>query len=459
MKQPIQHYIFELLQHHDCVIITGLGGFILNPRQAHINPINYQIHPPSKIISFNKHLSQNDGLLANYLTQVENIGYDEACLQILKFTRKVKLKLESGESVLFNNIGEIHYNQSKQIEFKSDTSFNFKKDSYGFNHFQLYKIHNENTINMRGLVSAAAIIIILISLSIFSLSSDSFDNMVMFNLHPSKTTPNYSPRELIINTDSLGKETPGIYNVQVSQIDFDLYKINGTNYHIATKKCFKLGFARDVQLKIWKSKKNRIERQLCFLNVSETEYDDCYKVINVYNEITSDSKKVMVLTKKGRMKEAVLVLEESYIDPYIIANSNPETKTDNTLTNLEDSVSDKNIGERFISAIQSVTEKTPPPPKLGNVATKKIAINNNLENNKKTKNVFIIVGSFSSVQNAKALSKQLKRRGFLNADIVGTNETGLIRVCADSFYTEEEAHLVLANIKNSLSSAWVLNAN
>jgi len=280
----------------------------------------------------------------------------------------------------------------------------------------------------------------------------------MFNLHSSKITPNYSPRELIINTDSLGKETPGIYNVQVSQIDFDLYKINGTNYHIATKKCFKLGFARDVQLKIWKNKKNRIERQLCFLNVAETEYDDCYRVINVYNEITSDSEKVMVLTKKGRMREAVLVLEESYIDPYIIANSSPETNIDNTLTELQDSVSDKNIGERFISAIQSVTEKTP-PPKPAHAGTTTIAINNNPENNKKTKNVFIIVGSFSSIENAKALSKQLQRRGFPNADIVGTNETGLIRVCADSFYTEEEAHLVLANIKHSLSSAWVLNAN
>ena len=35
--------------------------------------------------------------------------------------------------------------------------------------------------------------------------------------------------------------------------------------------------------------------------------------------MTSNSKKIMVLMKNGRMKEALLVLEESYIDPYVIA--------------------------------------------------------------------------------------------------------------------------------------------
>ena len=72
--------------------------------------------------------------------------------------------------------------------------------------------------------------------------------------------------------------------------------------------------------------------------------------------------------------------------------------------------------------------------------------------------VFILSScSFSDEKNAKALSKQLYNRGFSNAKIIGENENGLIRVAADSFYTEEEAHLVLENIKKQLSSAWVLN--
>ena len=63
------------------------------------------------------------------------------------------------------------------------------------------------------------------------------------------------------------------------------------------------------------------------------------------------------------------------------------------------------------------------------------------------------------VTNAEALSKQLNNRGFPNAGIIGKNENGLIRVAVDSFYTEDEAHVVLNDIKKQLSSAWVLNQN
>ena len=459
MKLSIQKHVFELLKHHDCVIITGLGGFILNHRPAYINEITNKIHPPSKNISFNKNLSNNDGLLANYVANIEDISYDEACLEIMKFSRKAKLKLDKGETILFENIGELSQNTSKNIEFTINTLFNFNTHSYGLTGFQISEIQTKETNSVKKFISAAAVIILLLSISTFSLLQNSTNNLLVFNLSPINTN-NYSPREAPIPQDSLGVETPGIYNVYVSQVDFDLYKINGTNYHIATKKCFKLGFGRDVQIKIWRDHKDRIQRQVCFLNVSETEYDDCYKITNVYNELTSQAEKVMVLTKRGKMKEAILVLEETYIDPYVIANSSPE---DNALkqhnTKTKDSLSIKDIGGRFKDALQTLATPTEnrehvQPPTLD---VKNVTISN--ENNTPKKNVYIIVGSFSDEKNAKALSKQLYNRGFNNAKIIGQNENGLIRVAADSFYTEEEAHLVLENIKKQLSSAWVLNTN
>jgi len=458
MKLSLQKHVFELLKHHDCVIITGLGGFILNHRPAYINEITNKIYPPSKTISFNKNLSNNDGLLANYIANTENISYDEACLEIMKFSRKAKLKLEKGNTILFENIGELHQNTSKNIEFTINTLFNFNTHSYGLTSFQIDEVKSKTTNSMRRFISVAAVIILLLSISIFSLLQNSTDNMLVFNLSPINKN-NYNPREMPITQDSLGTETPGIYNVYVSQVDFDLYKINGTNYHIETKKCFKLGFGRDVQIKIWRDQKDRIQRQVCFLNVSETEYDDCYKINNVYNEITSQSEKIMVLTKRGKMKEAVLVLEETYIDPYVIANSSPDNNTTTNNTTTQDSLSIKNIGNRFMDAIQTLgtPADNKEPAHSQNVDIQNINISN--ETNTLTKNVYIIVGSFSDKKNANALSKQLYNRGFNNAKIIGKNENGLIRVAADSFYTEEEAHLVLGDIKKQLSSAWVLNKN
>ena len=91
MNLPIDKHVVELLKHYDCVIITGLGGFILNRRESYINPITNEIYPPSKTVAFNKNLVHNDGLLANYLCESEGISYNEASVEILKFSRKTKL--------------------------------------------------------------------------------------------------------------------------------------------------------------------------------------------------------------------------------------------------------------------------------------------------------------------------------------------------------------------------------
>lgn len=447
MEKPIKKHIFELLKHHDCVIITGLGGFILNRKPAYVNHITNTIYPPSKSISFNSSLIQNDGLLAQYIARKEKISYEEACLEIMKFSRKTKLKLQKKKDVVFDNIGFIQNNNSNKIEFTPNHEFNFDPHSYGLKSFQIRKIDADGKQHTQSFSSVAAAIILLLFISVFSLTSNSIQHLTLFNLNPIKTN-NYHPRsDAITDEDSLGRETPGIYNVKVSQVDFDLYKINGTDYHVATKKCFKLGFARDVQIKIWQDEKNRTQRQLCFLNMTETEYDDCYKITNVYNELTSSSDKVMVLTKRGRMKEAMLVLEETYIDPYVIANSTPDD-----LSNTETELESENIGERFMNAIQSLN--TPQNQNDDNSI-----IIQSIETPTITKNIHIIVGSFSEIKNAKAYSTQLINRGFPNTSIIGQNENGLIRVSVDSFYTEEEADLVLSNIRKKLSSAWVLNSN
>ena len=173
--------------------------------------------------------------------------------------------------------------------------------------------------------------------------------------------------------------------------------------------------------------------------------------------MSSGSNKIMVMLKNGRMKEAVFVFEETHIDPYVIANSSPDKELN---SNDEDSLSFKDIPNRFMTAIKSISE----PAESNDIKL------NNRENpvieeqvveklEREIKNIYIIVGSFSDEKNAQALTKQLKKRGFKNAEIIGKNERGLTRVSVSSFYTQEEAEIELINIKAKLSSAWVLNSN
>ena len=439
MKKTFSYYIFNLLKHNDCVIITGFGGFILNEKSAFYNELTKTAHPPSKVISFNQRLTQNDGLLANYIAKCENISYNEACVEILKYSRKIKIKLSRNKSISLPNIGDFYLNELEKIEFKANNEFNFNKDSFGLRTFQINKIKRKSNKKLNK-YAAAAVILVCIGLSFFSINNNITDEIHLFNLNP-VSKKFYHPR-FESNLKELGKETPGIYNVQVSQVDFDLYKINGTNYHLSTKKCFKLGFGRDVQIKIWLDEKDRVQRQLCFLNVSETEYDDCYKVLKVYNQIVSKSDKIVVLTKRGKMREVDLVLEESYIDPYVIANSSQDIEEEEII-NFND-----NIGKRFVDAIQSVS--SPNKVKINEPET--LITKNN-------RNVFIIVGSFSELNNAHALSKQLKNRGFPNTKVIEKSLNGLFRVSVDDFYTEDEAKIAIEQIKKQISSAWILNEN
>ena len=63
--------ISELLYQFDCVIIPDFGGFVANYAGAKIQPIQNTFTPPSKQISFNRNLTSNDGLLANFYSGVE----------------------------------------------------------------------------------------------------------------------------------------------------------------------------------------------------------------------------------------------------------------------------------------------------------------------------------------------------------------------------------------------------
>ena len=67
----LDHYISDLLEDHDCVIIPDFGGFIGNYASARINPVNHRIDPPFRKITFNKLLVHNDGLLAAYIAKKE----------------------------------------------------------------------------------------------------------------------------------------------------------------------------------------------------------------------------------------------------------------------------------------------------------------------------------------------------------------------------------------------------
>ena len=82
----IDKYIKELLLENETVIIPGFGAFISTYKPAEINKENDTIKPPSKEISFNQNIRNNDGLLVGHVADAQGISHFDALKEIEKET-------------------------------------------------------------------------------------------------------------------------------------------------------------------------------------------------------------------------------------------------------------------------------------------------------------------------------------------------------------------------------------
>jgi cell division septation protein DedD len=131
----IERYIPALLVEHDCVIVPGFGGFIGNYRPARINPVNHTFHPPSKSVLFNVSLKQNDGLLANRISQSENISFLESLRAITRMTESWNRILGEGQAVEIPVVGMIRRDDEGNLQFEQERDANFLADAYGLTAF------------------------------------------------------------------------------------------------------------------------------------------------------------------------------------------------------------------------------------------------------------------------------------------------------------------------------------
>jgi hypothetical protein len=130
MVRPDQ-YICELLFTNDCVIIPGLGGFVSNTRSTFLNPSQHTFTPPSKKVAFNSSLRTNDGLLAHYISQEENITYHEANEVIIAYVDDVFRKLALGEQISIEEVGTLSMDMEKHLQFEPETNSNFLLTTFG----------------------------------------------------------------------------------------------------------------------------------------------------------------------------------------------------------------------------------------------------------------------------------------------------------------------------------------
>ena len=62
----LEQAIKELIYTNDCVTIPNFGSFIANKFPSFYSKEESKFYPPSRRITFNSKIQNNDGLLANF---------------------------------------------------------------------------------------------------------------------------------------------------------------------------------------------------------------------------------------------------------------------------------------------------------------------------------------------------------------------------------------------------------
>lgn len=154
MENPVNvaHYVSELLFRHDCVVVPGFGAFVSTYAPAKVHPAQHTFTPPSKQIVFNKHLQQNDGLLAQTIASAVPCAFDEAMNGIGVFVNELNANLKSGKKVELHNLGILSLDPEKNICFEPFPEINFLVDSFGLASFQSMPILREGVAEKRKVV-------------------------------------------------------------------------------------------------------------------------------------------------------------------------------------------------------------------------------------------------------------------------------------------------------------------
>lgn len=127
----LETYISDLLYRYECVTVPEFGAFLTQRMSATINNSTNTFYPPKKRVSFNEQIQKNDGLLAHYIADVEKIPFEVATEKIKKRVKFLKSLLTQGETITFNNIGEIVFNREGKIVFEPSYHLNYLTDSFG----------------------------------------------------------------------------------------------------------------------------------------------------------------------------------------------------------------------------------------------------------------------------------------------------------------------------------------
>ena len=137
----LKQYIKELLFKYECVTVPNFGAFLTRSAGVFIQHESGLFCPPKKEVSFNGLLKSNDGILAQYMAEKENLSFELSLRKIEKEVTIWRQRLNT-QQLFFPGIGEMRLSDQKKIRFYPDSKVNFELSSYGLSNFYRKPLKN-----------------------------------------------------------------------------------------------------------------------------------------------------------------------------------------------------------------------------------------------------------------------------------------------------------------------------
>jgi len=139
----LESYISDLLYRYECVTVPEFGAFLTQRVSATIHESTNAFYPPKKKLSFNEQIQANDGILTHYIADVEKIPFEEASKKIEKRVKSLKSYLTQGETISFENIGDLSLNNEGKMIFEPSYHLNYLTDAFGLSQFVSPSVNRE----------------------------------------------------------------------------------------------------------------------------------------------------------------------------------------------------------------------------------------------------------------------------------------------------------------------------
>jgi hypothetical protein len=131
IQNTIIRGIQESMQEHDYLVIPDFGGFVLKTRFSHFGSSGGNLLPPSKTLSFNLQLKQNDGVLATWLQTQLQCTQSESLDHLKEFAAYCRGVLSTRRRLSIDGIGFFFLDFENNVCFEPQSDVNFLKESFG----------------------------------------------------------------------------------------------------------------------------------------------------------------------------------------------------------------------------------------------------------------------------------------------------------------------------------------